>query len=301
MGRREFLLKNGATIREALSQAEAVLKEAGVPDALWDAEELMEWAGGPDRTHLPLEWDTVLTKEKSARFEEGISRRRAREPLQQILGHVWFMGLRFTVNDHVLCPRQDTELLAERALEILKASGKPSPRILDLCCGSGCIGISLAVLFPGAEAVLSDISEEVLALAKKNAKHNGCAEHRRCARGDLCDAVFEEGSPLDEAFDLICCNPPYIPTKAIDTLMPEISVHEPLLALDGGEDGLIFYRRLAETIMKNKDAPPVLLEIGCEQGAAVKKIFTDAGASSVKILRDLAGLDRVAEISMRKE
>ena len=306
------------TVREALDSAVRRLAAAGVPDAKWDAQELLAWAGGPDRTHLPLMREAVLSEKAAARFEEGIRFRERRIPLQQIIGTAWFMGLTFSVSEDVLCPRADTEVLAELALKRMEEKKLTAPRILDLCCGSGCIGITLARFLPGAGVVLSDISQKALALAKNNAVRNAVEAQVSFALGDLLEAKTEDGTTLREQalehpFDLICCNPPYIPSEEINGLMPEVRDHEPALALDGGADGLEFYRRLAETSsataspcllpLKGKTgeclAPTFLLEIGCEQGKAVKEIFESAGAVRVIIHKDLAGLDRVAEVNWR--
>ena len=285
------------TVQTAPSEAIGRLQAAGVDDARWDAAELLSWAGGPDRAHLPLLREAALPEKVAVRFEEAVARRAQRIPLQQIIGTAWFMGLPFSVSEAVLCPRQDTELLAERALKILRETQNPAPRVLDLCCGSGCIGISLARLHPGTQAVLSDLSGEALAVAKKNAERNNVPGQLQFARGDLLEARLEDGSPLSGPFDLICCNPPYVPSGEIGRLMPEVRDHEPALALDGGADGLDFYRRLAKEL--SALASPLLLEIGCEQGEAVRHIFESALPCTVTVLKDLAGLDRVAEIRMR--
>ena len=301
-------------VHEVLAAAVGRLEAAGVVDAQWDAQELLSWAGGPDRTHLPLVREAQLSEKAAARFEEAVTRRAQRIPLQQITGTAWFMGLAFSVNEAVLCPRQDTELLAERALEILEEGNDPAPRVLDLCCGSGCIGISLARLFPGAKVTLSDISEAALAVAERNAVRNNVEEQTEFAQGDLLAARLRDGRPLSGPFDLICCNPPYIPSGELDALMPEVRDHEPALALDGGTDGLDFYRRLAQELtplasplQRGEVAhsagrgrlATILLEIGCEQGEAVRNIFESALPCTVTVLKDLAGLDRVAEVRIR--
>ena len=307
-------------MNKLLSQAITRLTAAGVPAPKWDAEELLEWAGGPDRSHLPL-WDGMPEEAVLQRFEEGVSRREQRIPLQQIIGRTWFMGLPFQVSDQVLCPRPDTEILVERAMALLK--DKPRPRILDLCCGSGCIGISLAHYLHKARLVLSDISPAALSLARNNAALNKVQDRVSFARGDLLEARLEETDRAvkELAFDLICCNPPYIPAGEIDVLMPEVRDHEPRIALDGGKDGLDFYRLLAESVILRRALPdegshpeqsamgffgfqpqndtvPLLLEIGCEQGAAVTEIFRTAGYQNILVYQDLAGLDRVVEISL---
>ena len=324
--------QRGTTVQEVLSAAILRLSAAGVPDAKWDAQELLAWAGGPDSTHLPLLREAVLSENVAARFEEGICRRENRVPLQQIIGTAWFMGLAFSVNEDVLCPRSDTEVLAELALKRMEELGLVAPRILDLCCGSGCIGISLARFLPDAQIFLSDISPKALSLAKKNAERNAVTDQVSFAQGDLFEAKTADGMTLRETmneqpFDLICCNPPYIPSGEISGLMPEVRDHEPALALDGGADGLDFYRRLADSwrlLASPRErgevadslanarfktceascfadgggrlASTFLLEIGCEQASAVKEIFEAASASRVLIHKDLAGLDRVAEI-----
>ena len=307
-------------MNKMLSSAIRRLAAAGVPDPAWDARELLEWAGGPDRSHLPL-WDGSLSEAVLQCFEEGLRRREQRIPLQQITGRTWFMGLPFQVTDQVLCPRPDTEILVERGIALMK--DKPQPLILDLCCGSGCIGISLAHYLPKARLVLSDISPEALELARNNAALNKVLDRISFARGDMLEARLEETDRAvkELAFDLICCNPPSIPAGEIETLMPEVRDHEPRIALDGGKDGLDFYRLLAESVILRRALPdegshpeqstmgffgfqpqndtvPLLLEIGCEQGAAVTEIFRAAGYRSIFVYQDLAGLDRVVEISL---
>ena len=286
-------------MNKMLSSAIRRLAAAGVPDPQWDAQELLEWAGGPDRSHLPL-WDGSLSEDIIQRFEEGLSQREQRIPLQQITGRTWFMGLTFQVTDQVLCPRPDTEILVERGIALMK--DKPQPLILDLCCGSGCIGISLAHYLPKARLVLSDISPEALELARNNAALNKVLGQVSFARGDMLEARLEDADkPIcDLDFDLICCNPPYIPAGEINALMPEVRDHEPRIALDGGKDGLDFYRILAADLGGGRPmaAPTMLLEIGCEQGAAVTEIFRAAGYRNILVYQDLAGLDRVVEISL---
>ncbi len=286
------------TYRSLLKKGALRLEKAGVPDAAWDASLLLGWAGGPDRTHLPLFQNAAVSARVQERFTEGIRRRESRIPLQQIMENICFMGFDFYVNEDVLCPRADTEVLTELALTVLTEKGNQSPRILDLCCGSGCIGISLARLLPQAKVCLSDISPRALAVARINAEKNAVLDQVCFAQGDLTDAVTDDGKKLrsengDLPFDLICCNPPYIPSREIEGLMPEVRDHEPHLALDGGEDGLDFYRRLAKEL---RGATHILLEIGCEQAEAVRRIFHEAGWDHVTVHRDLAGLDRVVRI-----
>lgn len=212
----------------------------------------------------------------------AVARRRKGEPLQYILGEWEFMGLPFFVGPEALIPRQDTETLCEAALGWLKT--RPGARVLDLCCGTGCIGVSLAKL-GGARAAFADVSPDALKLARRNARHNGV------------DGEFYESDLLAAVpgvYDLIACNPPYLTAAEMESCQRELTF-EPALALYGGEDGLTFYRRLAAE-WEEHVAPGglLLLEIGASQGEAVGELFPGA-----KIMKDICGLDRVAWVEKR--
>ncbi len=212
-------------------------------------------------------------------LRKAVDRRLNGEPLQYILGEWEFMGLPFVVGPGALIPRQDTETLCEAALLWLK--DRPCAAILDLCCGTGCIGVSLARL-GGAKAAFADISPAALALARRNADRNGVG------------GPFYESDLFDRVpgiYDLIACNPPYLTAEEMKNCQRELTF-EPALALYGGEDGLHFYRRLAAEWAKHVSPGGLLLmEIGHAQGAAVKALFPNA-----KILKDVCGLDRVAYV-----
>lgn len=224
-------------------------------------------------------------------FFENFEKRRRRIPLAQILGRQSFYGLDFFVNEDVLIPRADTECLVDLVLEdyadLAKQAGSSSLNILDLCTGSGCIGISVAKHLPYQELLLVDLSEKALAVAKKNAeKHLG--ENVTFLQSDLLTEV------QGKKFSLLLSNPPYIVSRVIQGLDREVSEYEPKMALDGGEDGLVFYRRIA------KEAKAVLLpgarlylEIGYDQGESVKDIFQKEGYEAVEVFPDLAGNPRV--------
>lgn len=224
-------------------------------------------------------------------FFENFEKRRRRIPLAQILGRQSFYGLDFYVNEDVLIPRADTECLVDLVLEdyadLAKQAGSSSLNILDLCTGSGCIGISVAKHLPYQGLLLVDLSEKALAVAKKNAeKHLG--ENVTLLQSDLLTEV------QGKKFSLLLSNPPYIVSRVIPSLDREVSEHEPKLALDGGEDGLVFYRRIA------KEAKKVLLpgarlylEIGYDQGESVKDIFQKEGYEAVEVFPDLSGNPRV--------
>lgn len=271
------------TLREAWGTGKDKLTEKQVPDAGIDAWYLLEWVSGVSRSHY-LAWpEEELSPEQENRYLEALEKRATRIPLQQITGEQEFMGLSFYVNEHVLIPRQDTEILVEEAAKFLKSG----MRFLDLCTGSGCILLSLLKLRPGAEGTGADLSREALKVAEKNRERLGT--EASLIESDLFENI--EGS-----FDMIASNPPYIRREEIETLMDEVRLHEPYMALNGHEDGLYFYRKIA------KEAPGHLspggglfLEIGWDQGEAVSELLREQGFQDIKVIKDLAGLDRVVE------
>ncbi len=282
------------TFDELLKEGITRLEAAGVPEAAYDAYALMEAAGGPDRTHFPLVRGEEVSDGVVFMFDAYVGVRSNRIPLQHILGEAWFRGLPFTVDEDVLIPRPDTETLVEAVLREAKTFPAP-PSLLDLCTGSGAVAVALAVEGGFSSVTASDISHEAVNIARENAAKNGVEEKILFAEGDLFRAKTKSEKSLSRrSYDIICANPPYVPTAEIEELEPEVRDHDPLLALDGGADGLDFYRRLA------KDAPAhlneggkILLEIGCGQGADVIRIFTEAGWREGRVEQDLSGRDRV--------
>ncbi|WP_432626455.1 peptide chain release factor N(5)-glutamine methyltransferase [Brotaphodocola sp.] len=282
------------TLFELLTQGTECLERAGSPDAGNDAKLLLLEAFELDMTHFLLNRMQALsedeaTKAREEKYREWIGSRAKRVPLQQILGSQEFMGMEFFVNEHVLIPRQDTETLVELVLEREKNTQK---RVLDLCAGSGCIGISLAVLGGFCYVAEADLSEEALGVTRKNAENLAKKTGTRIDsfHGDLFDAI-PDGT---EAFDILVSNPPYIPTKVIAGLEPEVRDHEPMMALDGTEDGLLFYRRIAkEAGSVLAPGAAVYLEIGYDQGEAVSELLRKQGFTEVEVHKDLAGNDRV--------
>lgn len=265
----------------------AKLKAADVPDFETDARLLLEYVCQTDFHTLLLHGDRPVSEKEYAAFLALIARRAERIPLQQLTGEQFFCGLSFLVNEHVLIPRQDTEILVEEAAKRLQ----PGMKLLDMCTGSGCILISLLAMTEDVRGVGVDVSEEALFIAEQNSGRL-LKENRRpdLYSGDLFDAL-----PADtESFDLLVSNPPYIPSGEIESLMPEVKLHEPREALDGSEDGLLFYRRILEeggNFIKNDGF--LLFEIGCEQGEAVKELMETAGFTEIEIIKDYAGLNRV--------
>lgn len=270
------------TFEGALSYGREQLKAAGILDYELDAWYLLEYVCKIKKSDYYLCSSEEMEDEKFQEYELLLRKRGERVPLQYITGVQEFMGLEFKVNSHVLIPRQDTETLVEEALKVLE----PEMKVLDLCTGSGCIMISL--LKHAKQKIFgtaSDISKQALLIAKENAKQNQV--EMELVRSDL----FQN---ITGRFDMILSNPPYIPTNLIETLMPEVKNFEPLEALDGSEDGLSFYRRIVDAGRKFlKSNGYLYFEIGCDQGGRVAFLMEEYGFRNVKVIKDLAGNDRV--------
>lgn len=257
------------------------LEKAGIQEAALDARLLLEEVCRTDRNTLLVHGDRAVTEEEETQFRIFIERRSTHEPLQQITGWQEFMGLRFSVTEDVLVPRQDTETLVEEVMRYLR----DGMEILDVCTGSGCILLSLLRYSNGCRGVGCDISEKALAVAGQNAKELGISA--QFIQSDLFESI--EGR-----FEYIVSNPPYIRKDMIPTLMEEVRDHEPLIALDGGEDGLDFYRKITREATEHLYSGGMLFfEIGYDQGEAVKLLMEGEGYEEVTVSQDLAGLDRV--------
>ena len=309
--------------RDVYEEGMALL--AGLEDAALDARLLLEHFCGIDTNRLLAEPGMPVSDDLRNAFLKGIERRAAREPLAYIVGEQSFMGLPFIVSEDVLIPEQDTENLVEEALRLIDDGS----RILDLCTGSGCILLSLLHYTNGCIGVGTDLSEKALEIARRNASAHGLSDQTVWLQGDLFDALdplnkkdnddkdnkreesrddqaekstepekSESGFPgmsYTSGYDMIISNPPYIPTSVIDTLQPEVRCAQPRMALDGGGDGLDFYRRII------REAPVhlvvggrLLLEIGYDQAEAVSDLLREAGYYGIEILKDYGGNDRIA-------
>lgn len=286
------------TIREVLTNIRERLQKAGIEDFEYESWVFLNWKLHIDRAEFYMNPNGEVKEELLAELDSVLKQREQRVPLQYLMGECEFMGYDFYVDERVLIPRQDTECLVELAVESIQkkkvklgqgyseAEQKSTKvKVLDLCTGSGCIGISVAKLCPDAEVTLADISDGALSVAKKNAQ-NLCADVT-LVKGNL----FEN---IKGRFDYILSNPPYIPSKVIEGLMPEVKEYEPRLALDGEADGLSFYRKIIN------EAPDYLnpngriyFEIGAEQGEDLTNLMNEKGFSEVKVHKDLAGLDRI--------
>ena len=271
------------TLKEAYEYGQVQLKNAQIEDADLDAWYLLEYVTGVSRTMYFMDMNCEVSEEEEREYFRCVETRATHVPLQHITGVQEFMGLPFYVNEHVLVPRQDTEVLVESVLDILE----PEMRVLDMCTGSGCILISLMKLCNLANVigVGADISEEALRVSRKNAEQLGV--EATWIHSDLFSAV--EGQ-----YDVIISNPPYIRTSVIEGLKEEVKFHDPFIALDGKEDGLYFYRRIVdESPNYLKKGGKLYFEIGHDQGDDVSGLMKVAGFSGVTVKKDLAGLDRV--------
>ena len=258
-------------------------QEAGIPDPVNDAALLLSHLTGRPPLQLRLDDVTAVSIRIINAYEALVCKRLSRIPLQYLLGEAPFFGRFFAVDPRVLIPRPETELLCEWALEEL--TDTPGPRILDLCCGSGCIGITLKSERPDASVILSDISPDALSLARENAVRLS-AEVSFC-RSDLLD-IFRK--PF---FNLIISNPPYIPSADCDTLQPEV-LQEPRLALDGGTDGLSVYRRIVpEALNALVPGGLLMMEMGIDEDRTVAGLLKVAGFRSIQVREDYAGIRRM--------
>lgn len=301
---------SGIVINNLIRKTADIFRCAGIGSPETDAFELMNYVTGLDRKDLLSDPDAAISEVDAVRFHALAADRVRRIPLQHITGRAFFYGLEFKVNGNVLVPRFDTEILVEEALNVIT----PESRVLDICTGSGCIIIALdlagndnakvfysscedpenpgepygdtAYRFNFKEGVAADVSGAALKVAKENAEKHGAA-NVTFVQGDLFDGITG-------AFDVIVSNPPYIATGEIESLEPEVSRFDPYIALDGGEDGLVFYRRIIKRApCFLNEGGHIFLETGYDQGRAVSDLLKEEGFKDVAVIRDYGGNDRV--------
>ena len=274
------------TYRECYEQGCRTLQAAGIEEATLDARLLLEAVCGTDRNDLLVHGEQPVMPQAEEKYLSWIRQCAEHIPLQQLTGEQDFMGLTFSVNEHVLIPRQDTEILVEEVLKELH----DRMRILDMCTGSGCILLSLLHYSNDCEGLGVDLSAEALEVAGQNVLKvltPEKAEHAHFLQSDLFEKV--EGK-----FEIIVSNPPYIASAEVEKLMPEVRDHEPRMALDGTEDGLHFYRRIIKEAGKHLvNSGMLFFEIGYDQGQAVSELMRAGGYREVQVVQDYAGLDRV--------
>lgn len=291
--------------RTLVKEGEYRLSKAFCMDPKIDAEELYCFLTGSDKVTLFLKAEEEADAETEEKYFELIKKRAERVPLQHITGSQEFMGFTFKVNPQVLIPRQDTETLVTEAAGVIRnmparklslmerLKGDREREVLDLCCGSGAIAISMAKICSGIKVTACDISGEAIETAEENAKRL----HARVKF--LCGDMFRPVK--DKRFDMIVTNPPYIRTSMISILQEEVKGHEPLKALDGGRDGLNFYRTIVrEAADYLKPSGYLLMEIGHDQGEDLRKMLKDSDKyTPAEVIRDLPGKDRVVKCQLK--
>jgi len=274
------------TVQRVIQWTTEHFQKKGLDNPRLEAEVLLAHLLEMDRMGLYLNYDRPLKEEERTAYREMIQRRLAKEPLAYIVGSKEFWSLRFAVNPECLIPRPETEHLVEEAIRIGKGI-KPPLRILEIGQGCGAVAIALATELGEAEIVATDISAGACSLAQANAERHGVGGRIRFVLGDL----FPAG---EGPFGLICANPPYIPTAEVLQLAPEVRDYEPLTALDGGEDGLRFFRRIAQGASAVLVSGGwLLLEMGQGQAPQVATILQDQGFAQIDLIPDLAGVKRV--------
>ena len=279
------------TVRRVLDWTIGYLKEQGSESPRLEAEVLLAHSCGWPRIQLYTHFEDVLSPEVRSRMRELVKRRGAHEPVAYLVGYREFFSLRFEVGPGVFIPRPETETLVLESLEILKGSGETNPTVLDLCCGSGAIGVSIAVNAPSARVTSIDKNDAPIDFTTRNATRHGVADRLTVLRGDLFSPL-----PADVAFNVIACNPPYVTTSEIERLAADVKSYEPHAALDGGPDGLDVLRKIAaDGPGRLKPGGWILFELSPEQGDAAQAILRDAGLESVAAVKDLAGAVRVVK------
>ena len=278
-------------VQDIVKMAEKQLVAAGVDNPKGDAEAMYCSLMRVDRSKFFMEWGEPAADRTCEQYFDMVARRAKREPLQYIVGNQPFLDLNINTKEGVLIPRLDTEVVAEKAIELFKA--KKGDTVLDLCCGSGVLGIALAKK-ANAKVTAVDITDEACALTKENAQLNGAKVD--VLQGDLFEPIRKK------KYHMIISNPPYIRSGVIPTLMPEVKDYEPMTALDGGEDGLMFYRRIvAESVDHLKKGGLLVFEIGNDQAEDVCAMIEETGRfENMEVTQDLAGNDRVVSASFIK-
>lgn len=275
-------------VRDIIKKAQNTLEAAGIVDSQVDSWLLAEFVFGITKAKYYANMQMTADEKSTEKYNELVNQRAGHIPLQHIIGTQEFMGLTFKVNENVLIPRQDTELLVENVVDYL---GNDERTVLDMCTGSGCIAVSIDRLSKDSKVTAVDISEKALEVAQENNRLNNA--NVTFIQSDLFTNVTGK-------YDIIVSNPPYIRTDEIPKLMEEVKSHEPVMALDGMEDGLYFYKKICgEASDYLNDNGKIFFEIGYDQGDDVSEILRQNRFCNIEVLKDLSGNDRV--VIARKE
>lgn len=279
---------------DVLKEATRFLESHGITHARGNAEQLLSYVLGSDRIGLYLNFEQPLSENERKIYKQLLRRRTQREPLQYLVGRTEFMSLPFRIKPGVLIPRPETEVLVEKTIgQIEKRFGSDKPiSCLDIGTGSGNIAVSLAYQSENIRVIAVDVDQDTLAVAEENADVNGVGDRIEFVLLNIMDEKSIE--KIGQRFNIVVSNPPYVSEEDYKKLPEEIRMHEPKIALDGGRDGLRFYRRLAQILpeLLEKDGL-ALFEIGADQTDPVKAIFKESFLKHIEIIQDLAGQDRI--------
>lgn len=283
-------MKGIKTYSEIYLAARKKMRDAGIESSDLDSKLMASKASGKPVAEFLRDARLYVADDSFENaMEEMVKRRISGEPVAYITGRWEFYGLPLTITEDVLIPRDDTEVLVNQAIELLKAKG-PNTRVLDLCCGSGCIGLSIAHTIRGAKIIMADISERALAVSRANALMNNLTKNVTCIAAN----ALENPPMIFGRFDLIVCNPPYIPSKDVTTLDSSVKDYEPHVALDGGEDGLDFYQEIAKRWREVlKPGGVIMFECGVGQSGSIADILRSNGFTDIKKYKDTLDIERV--------
>lgn len=275
-------------IREILKKAADILKDKGIEDSFNEAAVLFAFASDKPKTYIFTHMDKSADENIIKRFDGFIIKRSRRMPVAYIVGSAWFMSLEFYVNESTLIPRPETEGLAEEVLRLAKDSNNKKISVLDLCTGSGCVGISIAYHNKKIAATLSDINPDCIKIARKNISKHRLNDRVSAIKSDLYQFLG------NTKFDYIIANPPYIPSKDLNELDADVRLYEPTLALDGGEDGLDFYKLIISGAAEHLNSNGrIFLEAGIYQTDSIASILSNAGFKEISIKNDINGIPRI--------
>lgn len=275
-------------IGEVLKYAYDILKKENIDTYMLDAQLLLQKVLKKDKLFIILNRNETLSKDEEEEFLKLINLRKDKMPVKYILGECEFMGLNFYVKEGVLIPRADTEILVEEVIKEIKENNYN--RICDVCCGSGAIGVSIGKYIENSTVDCYDISDIAIEVTGKNIERFSLKDRVTVEKSDLLTVAIKQ----NKKFDVIVSNPPYIKEEVIPTLMEDVKDYEPYIALCGGIDGLDFYRKITNQSLEILENDGLLaFEIGYDQGEAVKELLIENGFTDVRVINDLAGLNRV--------
>ncbi|MCK5758867.1 MAG: peptide chain release factor N(5)-glutamine methyltransferase [Clostridiales bacterium] len=279
-------------IREILKKADKILSDNGIEDSYNESTILFVYVLNKSKTYIYTHMDVDVDVDVELKFLECIKKRSKSMPVAYIVNKAWFMSLELFVNEATLIPRPETEGLVEEVLRVIKESSEEKVELLDICTGSGCIGLAVAYYNKKVEATLSDINLECIEVSRKNILMNNLEDRVKVTKSNLFSAFN------NLKFDVITANPPYIPSEDIRNLDSDVRLYEPLCALDGGTDGLDFYRNIAaETKNHLKENGCLFMEIGINQSEAVKEILRKSGYANISIKNDISEIPRIITAS----